>query len=329
MKNLIRLSSTLSTALLLATFAHSEVHFVSAGLNTGANNGDSWANAYQGSQGLQSALAVAQAGDQIYVAQGVYKPTETSSRSVYFEWRAGIKIYGGFMGTESSPDERPRKGTAPTILSGDLDDNDTLWPTGVNSLHVVVAVDTDADSLLDRLVIKGGNSNEFSITPTRGGGLYSEQVEAIRIRDCEFIQNYAAGFGAGIAANRGGGAYLSALSVEVLDCEFRGNSADKGGGVYVDAPANARLARNRFYFNFAASEGGAGLYVALGGFVEISHSVIAWNQSFLGASKAGTGIFLDGVASTKIINCTVAMNDENGTSQSSQGFGIFSNGGAT
>src|SRR6187399_242051 len=44
--------------------------YVNAALGSGANNGSSWADAYQGSGGLQSALAVSVAGDQIWVAQG-------------------------------------------------------------------------------------------------------------------------------------------------------------------------------------------------------------------------------------------------------------------
>lgn len=49
--------------------------FVHAGLETGANDGSSWSNAFQGRLGLQQALA--QAGDgpaAIWVAAGTYAP---------------------------------------------------------------------------------------------------------------------------------------------------------------------------------------------------------------------------------------------------------------
>jgi hypothetical protein len=42
--------------------------FVDANLATGANDGSSWVDAFQGSGGLQSALALAALGDEIWVA---------------------------------------------------------------------------------------------------------------------------------------------------------------------------------------------------------------------------------------------------------------------
>lgn len=45
----------------------------------GANNGTSWTNAFEY---LQDALATANAGDDIWVAAGVYKPTSTADRSI-------------------------------------------------------------------------------------------------------------------------------------------------------------------------------------------------------------------------------------------------------
>src|SRR5512138_1801633 len=69
--------------------------YVRAGA-TGANNGTSWTNAYKS---LQSALAAAASGNQIWVAKGVYKPTLTSNRSISFVLKDGVAIYGGFAGT--------------------------------------------------------------------------------------------------------------------------------------------------------------------------------------------------------------------------------------
>ena len=65
---------------------------------TGANNGSSWADAYIY---LQDGLAAATSGDNIWVAQGAYKPDHgigktPGDRTATFELKAGVSIYGGF-----------------------------------------------------------------------------------------------------------------------------------------------------------------------------------------------------------------------------------------
>ena len=54
---------TLALTLLLAPAAHAGTLFVDASLASGADDGSSWANAFQGSYGLQNALAASQPGD--------------------------------------------------------------------------------------------------------------------------------------------------------------------------------------------------------------------------------------------------------------------------
>jgi hypothetical protein len=95
---------------------------------SGANNGTSWANAFTS---LQSALAVAASPDNIWVAQGTYKPGTT--RLDTFEMVDGVQIYGGFAGTETLFSQR-NPALHPTILSGDIG---TAGVTTDNSYHVV------------------------------------------------------------------------------------------------------------------------------------------------------------------------------------------------
>ncbi len=70
---------------------------------TGAATGLSWTNAFTT---VQDALAVAQPGDEIWVAEGVYYPDEgagqtNNARASTFQLLDGVALYGGFAGTET------------------------------------------------------------------------------------------------------------------------------------------------------------------------------------------------------------------------------------
>src|SRR5437867_4288640 len=80
--------------------AHASAAILYVKQNTsGANNGTSWANAYTD---LQSALAVASSGDEVWVAAGTYKPGNI--RDATFSPKNGVAMYGGFDGTETARD---------------------------------------------------------------------------------------------------------------------------------------------------------------------------------------------------------------------------------
>src|SRR5690348_10568502 len=60
----------------------------------GAQTGADWSSA----KDLQAALQGATSGDQIWVTAGTYKPTIGSDRSVTFQLKSGVALYGGFAG---------------------------------------------------------------------------------------------------------------------------------------------------------------------------------------------------------------------------------------
>lgn len=89
---------------------------------TGSDNGTSWTNAYDD---LQDALHAAISGDEIWVADGTYKPTSGTDRKISFEIPNGVKVYGGFAGSETQLSQRDWE-TKVTILSGDLSNDDLV-----------------------------------------------------------------------------------------------------------------------------------------------------------------------------------------------------------
>ena len=166
---------------------------------SGANNGTSWTDAFTE---LQSALAAAVNGDQVWVAAGIYLPSEqhggSGERYKSFLMKNGVAIYGGFSGSESSLDERDWV-TNLTILSGDIG---ILGDTSDNSYHVFyhpTGTILDHSAVLDGFIITGGNANGDPPHMT-GGGMYNDG-NSPALSNCIFINNQASYYAGGIYNN--------------------------------------------------------------------------------------------------------------------------------
>ena len=220
--------SLLCLSLSAAALAQTVI-YVDADATSGANDGSSWTDAFTD---LQDALAAAAAGDEIWVAEGTYKPTDTGDFTISFQMVVGVALYGGFAGTEALRDERDWT-VHETILSADLngdDDpayplNDPLRMNSDNSYHVVVGA---SGATLDGFTVTRGNAvaGSYSDMLHCGGGLRCVGFTELRIQNCVFRENRAFG---------GGGLY-TAMGVLVLEnCTFIENEAiDLGGGAYVE-----------------------------------------------------------------------------------------------
>ena len=66
---------------------------------TGANSGQSWADAYYD---LQAAIQASQTSDTLWIAEGIYRPTATTDRTLSFEPKSGTLLYGGFVDLSSA-----------------------------------------------------------------------------------------------------------------------------------------------------------------------------------------------------------------------------------
>lgn len=113
----------------------------------GTNNGTSWANAFED---LQTALAAANSGDEIWVAEGIYKPTSTTNRNIAFEIPDGVDLYGGFNGTETQRNQRNWNMNT-TVLSGAIG---SLSDETDNSYDIVKIEDAPNGVLVDGFHIR-------------------------------------------------------------------------------------------------------------------------------------------------------------------------------
>jgi Concanavalin A-like lectin/glucanases superfamily len=142
---------------------------------TGTGNGTSWANA---SANLQAMINASAPDDALWVAAGTYKPTTyptgctgcSNTKEYTFHLQNGVRLYGGFAGTETSLASRDWV-TNSTILSGDLNGDDVVSGSGAtltitnqseNVYHVVLSVSDDNTTVLDGFTITGGSANTSS-----------------------------------------------------------------------------------------------------------------------------------------------------------------------
>ncbi len=181
-------------------------------------DGTSWSNAMND---LRIALQVAKhypGVEEMWIAAGLYKPSNTGDPSKSFELSDGLKIYGGFAGWENSLHERHWQSNF-TILSGDLDGNDVpmFWNRSDNSYRVVTAKYCGDTTLLDGFVISGGNGGLRS-----GAGVYIFQSQ-LTIRNTIVI-NSISDIGGGGVCNHG-----PAATARLENCIIAYNLGFKGG----------------------------------------------------------------------------------------------------
>lgn len=270
--NRIRQSNTIFVIILitLCTVARGRTIYVDANA-TNISDGSSWVNAYWC---LQDALSNAQAGDEIRVAQGTYKPdrqitiirsrrqiTASGDRTATFQLKNGVIVKGGYAGAEEpDPDARDIH-LYKTVLSGDLNGDDgpnfTNYPE--NSYHVVTGSGANETAMLDGFTITAGNANGLS--HNSGAGMYNDGGSPT-ITNCAFTSNSGVNgggmyngegsptltnciFNSNLVSNMGGGMFNYGLhrvcNPTLINCTFSGNSAPGGGGMQNGKQGNATL----------------------------------------------------------------------------------------
>ncbi|RDB04277.1 hypothetical protein DVG78_18930 [Runella aurantiaca] len=258
----------------------SQVIYVNGSNTSLGQDGSSWANAFASLQaGLSAASALTGEDIQVWVAAGTYKPG-TLRRDV-FEIPSGVRVYGGFAGSESELNQRNWR-TQKTILSGEI--GTSVLSDNVN--HVVVLSNTNEQTRLDGFVVEKGYADYFVPTqgadltnPTllsSGGGILVLNRSRGLITNCVITNNRAIG---------GGGILLRDSSeVSITNSIIVGNEATFGGGIYMERARQPHLENLLIVSNKGV---GGGLYLNYSAPI-LTHCTIASNQS---ANSTPGGIF--------------------------------------
>jgi predicted outer membrane repeat protein len=292
------------------------------GNSTSAGDGSSWDTPLTS---VKEALFKAKIGSdtEIWVAKGTYYPTDDDNRKESFFLKSGVHLYGGFVGTEKTKEERDWEKNE-TILSGAIgEDRDDIF---TNSLHVVRGAD---GATLDGFIVEKGCA-----CPVRGS-LSKEEPPPPHAPQAiaggeggrtgnEYEQPYVfmlPGAAPGVplraiyAADTmfGGGLYLMQGSPLVRNCIIRDNLAMKGAGVYMLAQREfppKQLRQHPRLENVTVANNRA--YIRGGGVCDDFMTDPIWiNCKFLDnyCDAKGGGYYSDFGNVPTLINCVIAGNE--------------------
>jgi hypothetical protein len=280
-----------------------------------ANSGLSW---QQAKRTVNGALAVAENGDEIWVAKGTYRERMQIERD--------LELYGGFKGDEAALSERPS-------FPRPLFDPVQSVIDGAN-VGTVITVSTGVRSRIDGFVIRGGRgtvggiwcrASQCSIVNNTircnegifGGGIYCEESSPT-IADNVIENNIS---------QKGGGIGLHRSSSIVVGNVIRRNNAMMGGGMYCSM-SSPLIAHNLITGNFGRD--GAAAMAIDGGSPTLDVNFISANFSnqnvisiqdasplltntIIVANGHGTAVSASGLESNfRIINSTIAFNESYG-----------------
>jgi hypothetical protein len=234
---------------------------------------------------IQSAVDAASVGDTVLVACGIY--------AEHVEMRPGVTLYGDAR----SPD-------CVIIDGGGTDRCIRCQQTGPPAVIVGFTLQHGSSGYGGGMLVDG-SSAEVSNCVFRdnvsghGGGLLCAESSA-RIVGCLFEGNAAWES----SVHGGGGASVHEATVEFDGCQFRENTARKGGGLVVKVRSHGTIHGCTFEGNSALFWGGA---------VHFAESTVEISDCTLVANSGGTGAGGIGVrdyATVSAANVIVALSAE-------------------
>ncbi|MBL9139077.1 MAG: right-handed parallel beta-helix repeat-containing protein, partial [Verrucomicrobiales bacterium] len=220
------------------------------GVATG-EDGLTWATALTNVADLQTRAV---SGDEVWLLEGTHKSFWPSVKLP-----PGLRVYGGFAGTESN---RAERSGAPTTVSG----------TGF---------ELQGETLFDGMSITGAANNRISSEEARqmDGGAIRAYGANITIQNGQFENN--------LAYRRGGAFYFEDSTLVVSNCTFAGNSVNP---MIVGTGSSIALRRSRATITHCAFHGD--LYPTA--IVELLQTAIEFHRNLVGGFATPQSVILQG-----------------------------------
>jgi|GEM_PF-2986514 len=313
---------------------------------TQSPDGLSWGNAYNNIQDAINAAAISTPKCEVWVAAGTYY------LSTSLEMKDGVAVYGGFIGTETSREERNWVSN-PTVLDGQ------------NQVGVITAFEAGPATRIDGFTITNGrnwfgagiycDSSPITITNNIITGNIATEIDmglmtidpqmyagsgiCCNESNCLISNNTIIKNGARLETNGiltdyssyGAGIYLQSSSPAILNNVIAMNCCDyEGGGIYCDVYSAPVIARNLISNNkvlgssyasyldgYVPSGCGGGIYTCSNYISPICNNIIVANA----VSRFGGGICNQG--NSTLSNNTIIANS------AINGGGVYSFGACT
>ncbi|MBN2758394.1 MAG: right-handed parallel beta-helix repeat-containing protein [Bacteroidales bacterium] len=322
----------------------------------GANNGNSWIDAYTDVQTAINDASIG--GEDVWIAAGTYQ------HGSQMGLRNGVTVYGGFPNT-GNPIFGDRNYAANiTILSGN------------NSYRVIYnnGGGIDATAVVDGCTIQDGrvagqgagiylrncspsfrnciiSNNNSTGTAGDGAGIYMQNICISSFTNCTIENNTAQDNAGGIqttyigcdptfvnctinnnhSGDHGGGIYIYQSSPVFDNCNITNNIIDiaarNGGGFYIENTSNPIITNCTITGNQSTNNGGGICSISTTWSNNINANTIS-NNSIIGGSAFGGGVYIDN-SHPNITNNQINNNIAQGTDNTNgRGYGgaIYLNG---
>ncbi len=235
-------------SIFFSSFSVAQVIYVTPA-GAGSKNGASWANAFDKKQFADTSYTFI-SGTQVWIAAGTYYPTkkvngapiavDTDSALTIFVLNRGVKFYGGFVGAETSINDRQTgllHAQNQTVLSADYNADGF---NGNNTLNVLTMPQCGAGEVLDGITVAGALQLGIGI------GFTSPATTAVLINDCVVRDNSPQGAPGALSIN--GGA-IPGAAVNISNSYFINNFSSWGYDGCVTAGNCVLKASNCVFYN--------------------------------------------------------------------------------
>lgn len=230
---------------------------------SGNQSGSDWKNALPG-ENLQQIIDDL-GGGELWMQAGTYKPKNKHGFKITTE----THLYGSFLGTERSLDERDYK--QKTILSGDINDDDNLSGGGTNdNATTVLTIDVKTPIrhaiTLDGIGITAGNTSDGDIAAGLNVIAAGADKKILIYKSALYANHNSHKGNAGESSGAGALKVAAHHNVQIVDSTFARNQGFAGAAVNViNSSANAAnqlLIKNSTFKDNRAHDNGKGAAVA-------------------------------------------------------------------